>query len=62
MMYHRPISRPQNYNAAPKPFMQGGGSTVPVAVNKQYNTPLPMYSVDNVMDSLATQTGAMNVG
>ena len=53
----------QNYNTAPKPFSPGqGGSTMPVAVNKQYNTPINMYSVDNVMDSLATQTAGMNMG
>ena len=53
-----------NYNTAPKPFAPGGGGGggVPLAVNKQYNTPIHMYSVDNVMDSLSGQTNALNIG
>lgn len=62
----QPASSPyqQNYNVAPKPFQPGQDEqdTVPVALNKQYNTPIQMYSVGNVMDSLATQTGSMNLG
>ena len=50
-----------SYNTAPKPFTPGGGG-VPVAMNKQYNSPLNMYSVDNVMDSLSGQANAMNIG
>ena len=53
----------QNYsNASSAPYQPGGGAQIPVAVNKQYNTPINMYSVDNVMDTLATQTGGMNIG
>ena len=47
---------------APKPFVPGGASTVPVALNKQYNTPISMYSVDNVMNSLSNKTADMNMG
>jgi len=50
-----------NYNTAPKPFTPGGGG-VPMAVNNQYNSPLNIYSVDNVMDSLSGQANAMNIG
>ena len=59
--HHDPLQA--NYNTKPKPFAPGGGAGgVPVAVNKQYNSPLNMYSVDNVMDSLSGQAQAMNIG
>lgn len=57
-----PPSQQQTYNRNPQPFAPGGGgSSMPVAMNKQYNTPINMYSVGNVMDTLATQTANMNV-
>jgi hypothetical protein len=44
-------------------FQQNNASsTLPVAVNKQYNTPINMYSVNNVMDTLAHQTAGVNLG
>ena len=56
----------QDYNRAAAPFSPGGTpmsqAHVPVAVNKQYNTPINMYSMDNVMDSLVAQTSAISVG
>lgn len=60
--YAPPSAGYANYNTAPKPFTPGGGGGVPMAVNKQYNSPLNMYSVNNVMDSLSGQTQALNMG
>ncbi|ELU02263.1 hypothetical protein CAPTEDRAFT_163591 [Capitella teleta] len=62
-----PTPAPPQNNYAPQPpqnsfAASAPSSTLPVAVNKQYNTPINMYSVNNVMDTLAHQTSGVNIG
>lgn len=48
------------HNVKPKPFAQlGGGKTL---VNNQYNTPVPIYSMNNIAETLSAHTEVLSSG
>ncbi|GAB6022565.1 hypothetical protein CHUAL_006670 [Chamberlinius hualienensis] len=51
------------YNVKPKPFgQQNGDQRVPALVHKQYNSPAPLYSMQNIADTLTAQAEVLSTG
>lgn len=50
------------YNNAARPFSQNGGDPVKSIVNKQYNTPVGIYSEESIAETLSAQAEVLAGG
>lgn len=51
------------HNVKAKPFgQQNGDQRVPALVHKQYNSPAPLYSMQNIADTLTAQAEVLSTG
>uniref|UniRef100_A0A1A9WK21 PDZ domain-containing protein n=1 Tax=Glossina brevipalpis TaxID=37001 RepID=A0A1A9WK21_9MUSC len=50
------------YNNAAKPFAQGGDGSVKSIVNKQYNSPVGIYSDESIAETLSAQAEVLAGG
>lgn len=57
---YKPVG--SGHNTAAKPFGGASGGTVQAVVHNQYNSPMPVYSRNNIADTLAAQTEVLTSG
>ncbi|XP_076368219.1 uncharacterized protein LOC143255820 isoform X2 [Tachypleus tridentatus] len=50
------------HNVSAKPFIAGQDSRVQTIVNKQYNSPVNIYSMSNIAETLSAQTEVLTTG
>lgn len=65
-LQHHPPPNEQHigcgYNNSARPFNQNGGNNVKSIVNKQYNTPVGMYSEESIAETLTAQAEVLANG
>lgn len=65
LQYHAPPNEAHigcGYNNAARPYANGGGGPVKSIVNKQYNTPVGMYSEEAIAETLTAQAEVLANG